>query len=190
MSKFKDLYQANAAGFTLIELLTTIAVFSLIISIGIPTLSSMIHNYQARTTMLQLHSAIHLTRDYAITQRALVTICPSKGEQCLPHWQTEEIMIFTDPNKNGQLDNDEKLLKIIPININGYINVRLSSRKQYLRYHPEGLARPIFGRITLCPKNQETYPPRQLIVNFVGRVRHNTPPRQSRDAQKILNENC
>ncbi|WP_163836571.1 GspH/FimT family pseudopilin [Spartinivicinus ruber] len=190
MKIHKDFTQLNSAGFTLIELLTTIAVFSLIVTIGIPGLSSMVHNYQARTTMMQLHNAIQLTRDYAITQQTYVAMCPSKGENCLRHWQTEQLMIFTDPNRNGKLDNNEQLLRIIPVNINGYINARLSSRRQYLRYHPEGLSRPIFGRITLCPKNQESYAPRQLIVNFVGRVRHNTPSRQSRDAQKILNENC
>lgn len=186
----KEFTPRYSTGFTLIELLTTMAVFSIIIGIGIPSMSTLVHNYQARTTMMQLHSAIHLTRNYAINQGTYVAICPSEGSQCLKHWRVKQLMIFTDPNRNGQLDNNEKLLRIIPVNINGYVTARLSSRRQFLRYHPEGLARPIFGRLTLCPKNQESYPPRQIVVNFVGRIRHNTPSRQSRDAAKILNENC
>ncbi|MGI0117314.1 GspH/FimT family pseudopilin [Zooshikella sp. RANM57] len=162
----------NSRGFTLVELLVTCSILIILVGYGIPALNQFIQSCSTRTSINILHNAIVTARTQAVVHKTTVTLCPSAdGISCQTEWH-QHIIVFSDPNKNKQLDGEEILYQILDINRKIKISSRLSAGRSYLRFKPDGIISGTAGTLTVCPTNNNNRHARQLIVSFTGRTQH------------------
>jgi type IV fimbrial biogenesis protein FimT len=90
-------------GFSLIELLTTLAVISILMFIGVPSIVKMTSNSQLQTATQDLLTAIQTTRTLAVMQHKRAVL-RAKNEW---HHGWE---LFIDNNDNGIRDKKEELI--------------------------------------------------------------------------------
>ncbi|MBU2707370.1 GspH/FimT family pseudopilin [Zooshikella marina] len=162
----------NMRGFTLIELLVTCSILLILIGYGLPALNQFIQSSSTRTSINTIHSAIATARTQAVVHKTTVTLCPSAdGISCQAKWQ-QHIIVFSDPNKNKQIDAGEALYQIFDLNTRVKISSRLSAGRSYLRFKPDGIISGTAGTLTVCPSDNNNRHARQLIVSFTGRTKH------------------
>ncbi|MBU2710176.1 GspH/FimT family pseudopilin [Zooshikella harenae] len=162
----------NSQGFTLVELLVTCSILIMLVGYGIPALNQFIQSCSTRTSINTLHNAITTARTQAVVHKTTVTLCPSAdGISCQSEWH-QHIIVFSDPNKNKQLDDEETLYQILDINNKIKLSSRLSAGRSYLRFKPDGIISGTAGTLTICPSNNNNHHARQLIVSFTGRTQH------------------
>ncbi len=93
------------SGFTLLELLITLAIVAILLTVGVPSLRSMMQGNQLVSSTNELLSALHVARSEAIKSNGRVTICESSnGTSCAAtgDWKDGWI-VFIDAD--GLLDN-------------------------------------------------------------------------------------
>jgi type IV fimbrial biogenesis protein FimT len=90
-------------GFSLIELLTTLAVISILLFIGVPSITKVASNHKLHTATQDLLTAIQTTRTLAVMQHKRAVL-RAKNEW---HHGWE---LFVDNNDNGKRDADEQLI--------------------------------------------------------------------------------
>lgn len=158
-------------GFTLIDLLTTIAIASILLSIGLPNFSAQIQNTRTKTATQNLLEAIELTRTKAVSTNKRTTIINQTSWE--NGWE-----LFIDKNNDGIRDNDEDIVQQhekltgVRIKTNSHIN-------HYVSYIGTGESRNAngtessgafqAGTFTICPEGKgKGY---ELILSRGGRVR-------------------
>lgn len=156
-------------GFTLIELMVVLALLTLLLSQGIPSLQRLMHRHQQDTARQQLMGAMALTRSEAITRGQAVTL-QQKDDDWMAGWQ-----IFIDENDDAHRDEDELLLHTHKamageVTISGNLPV-----SRYIRYNSLGeseLYSGAFqaGTLTFCHSNP-ALSNIALVLSANGRIR-------------------
>lgn len=164
-------------GHTLLELLICLAVFIYLASIGIPHLSHLHQQMAQRAATNNMLGALHYARSQAVSSRTKTSLC--NGDlRCSSStsWQSG-LLVFSDPNGNGQLDSGEVLLQklVIPEDYTW----RWSSFRSQTRisFANDGTTLALNGTFTLCHK---ATPTRQIVVSITGRPRVQSPTSQAR----------
>lgn len=67
------------SGFSLIELMVSISVLAILLSVGVPSFTSMVQRYTAQATASDFHHMLQLARSEAAKSSQTVTLCPSSG---------------------------------------------------------------------------------------------------------------
>ncbi|HKM28006.1 MAG TPA: GspH/FimT family pseudopilin [Thiopseudomonas sp.] len=67
-------------GFTLIELMVAVAILAIVLSIAIPSFSTILLNNRISTTADELHTAVQLARSEAIKRKKTVTLCRANAD--------------------------------------------------------------------------------------------------------------
>lgn len=161
---------ASAVGYTLLELLISLLIASILTAFATPSLRSFVAAAKADAAQESLRKAIYRTRSSAIHGKKIVSLCPYNEGGCGSDWE-KGLMIFTDSNNNGEIDDSDRLLERIYLDHSRYsIRWRASARKNYLRFSPTGMARA-FGRFTICDRNRDLRLARSIVVNRQGRLR-------------------
>jgi type IV fimbrial biogenesis protein FimT len=162
----------HASGFTLPELLVVLAIISVSITIAAPAYSEWAQQTQSRTVIGKLARAISHARNIAITHNSYAVICASSDNvTCSSDW-TKPLIIFIDKNRNGRVDNDERLLshyKLLPEGAK--LTWRGFGSNRYIRYRPTGLTDGSNGSITYCARGGKLKHARQIIIARGGRLR-------------------
>lgn len=158
--------------FTLIELLVSLSVLAILLSLATPRFSKLINNQREASHTNQLIRALNFARTTAITKNIMVSLCTGKTD-CIerPNWQTDFI-IFTDNNRNGLLDHDDKLLRQETLHENYSWEWSNFRNQRHMSFRADGTTYSLNGTFTLC---ENTTPVRRLILNAAGRVRLATP---------------
>ncbi|WP_105255275.1 GspH/FimT family pseudopilin [Pseudoalteromonas sp. T1lg75] len=103
----------SVTGTTLIELMVVIAITAILLSIALFNF----HDWQLsnrRTNYMQtLHRQLLAARAYAVYHNQYVRVCPHSAQQCTNSWQ-QDIMVFVDENNDGQRNNTEQVLHVLP----------------------------------------------------------------------------
>jgi type IV fimbrial biogenesis protein FimT len=161
------------SGFTLLELINTVAIFSIVVGIGVPSFQHFMATNRASSQINNLVSMLAFTRSEAIKRGTQVTLCQSSNNQSCESsgdW-SNGWMLFIDSNKNKSLDVNETLL---------YTGQALSSNNKitfnggfgidnYIVYKPDGSAFPN-GSFKVCLDDYPSHS-RTLILFRTGRVR-------------------
>lgn len=98
---------------SLVELLTTLGILGVLTSLAVPAFSDQIKRSRDESQVTLMLSTLHLARSEAIKRHTFVALC--SGESCENrHWR-QQLQMFTDSNRNGQLDPNETLLRIVEL---------------------------------------------------------------------------
>lgn len=162
----------NTNGFTLLELLLTILILSIIVTIGIPSLSSLIESSRSQNIYNNLFTLIQYTRSRAAFLHEDVILCPSENTNtCINNWQ-KPIIIFVDKNKNRKRDEKELIDRVANLlKDQETITWRASATSRYLRYTSTGETGNQNGTFTICNKNKNMEYTKKIIIYRSGRAR-------------------
>ncbi|MCG7956010.1 MAG: GspH/FimT family pseudopilin [Candidatus Thiodiazotropha endolucinida] len=159
-------------GLTLIEMIVALAVLTILIALGVPSLSTLSIRNEQTTSLNGFLTHFYLARSQAIQQEQHIIICPtSGGERCRDEaiW-SDGLIIFEDSQRDGILGPDEPILAKYLLPEHAELTIRSSEHRKRVVYHGDG--RPSGYNLTLSfcdPK--ERIKPKALIVNNVGRIR-------------------
>lgn len=163
-------------GFSLAELTITLAIISIMLLIAVPAMKDTLESNQHAQAVNQLVSTLHFARSNAVSTRSVVTLCHGKLG-CSPgmHWSSS-LLTFLDSNTNGQLDNNEQLLRLEPLQEKLSWKWVSFGQKPYMQFKTNGTTRALNGTFTLCRDQQ---PKHQIVISLSGRVRTQKPPPQT-----------
>ncbi|RYV01122.1 methylation site containing protein [Shewanella sp. OPT22] len=87
-------------GFTLVELMVTIAVASILLVIGAPSLTSLYETTRADQSIRKVQTIIAYARNQAISYNQVINLCPQANNVCGNDWKAG-IQVFR-PAQGGQ----------------------------------------------------------------------------------------
>jgi len=165
-------HNLKSPGYSLLELLTSLTIMGIVSSLSLP-LFNIIKSTHVSTTTNELVHALHQARSEAIKTGRRVTLCQSttgiscdRGEDWGKGW-----ILFHDPNKNVQVDAEERIVMVGAALQSGYtITWRPSGRrKDYVSFQPQGSANKS-GTFSVCSADGANHV-RTVILYRTGRVR-------------------
>ncbi|WP_137887435.1 GspH/FimT family pseudopilin [Pseudomonas sp. 2FE] len=156
-------------GFTLIEALVALAIIAILLGLGVPALTRLIHGQQLQTANHSLLAVFAYARGESIKRRCPVLIAAIDGQ-----WENGW-RVFADPNSNGQLDDAEPLLLVAAAPPAGVVIHGNTPVRHYIRYTPTGSAKMQSGAfqagtLTLCHADEQQAIKR-LVLSATGRLR-------------------
>jgi type IV fimbrial biogenesis protein FimT len=156
-------------GFSLYELLMTLALAALLVSIGVPSFSSLLARSQQAVEINALFHAFHLARKQSIMRRKVVSLCPSRdGESCLAgkDWSPGWIMFEnTDRDSPPRVDPGEIIVRAHDV----ADSVRIIANRQAFTLRATH-KRATNGTFVICDTRNRA-PAKGLIVSYTGRPR-------------------
>lgn len=159
-------------GYTLFELIISLAITSILIVTGIPSLNVILANNKADNAYYQLFSLIQFARGQSVAYRQQVLICPTKDdENCSKDWG-QKLMVFVDIDDNETFDNNDILLRHFDkADEKSKRLLHISGSKRYLRFKPDGSTGNQNGRLSYCSADSKKMYARQIIIYMTGRIR-------------------
>ena len=161
-------------GFTLIELMIAVGLTGLLLSMAVPALDIFVSNARQTGAINDFVSTIHQARSTAVTTNTRVTICPSaSGNDCESvGWNAGWIM-FSDPDSNRRVGNDETVLSAIGA-VDG-LTIQSSQFGTFVMYRPNGRVMNASlngssGAFTVCDDRGASRA-KVMIIDLSGRPR-------------------
>ncbi len=168
-------------GITLIELMATVAVFAILLAVGVPNLKDFYKNSLLTNAGNALTASLNLARIEAVKRGKRVTVCISAdGATCASNggWQ-QGWLVFTDSNHDAAYDPDNEILLRTHESFNGQItmtgNGNVSSYISYVASGQSQLVNGAFqaGSIKICDDRSGSLG-RKLVLSQTGRLRLDT----------------
>lgn len=159
-------------GFTLVELMITIAVASVLLGVGIPSLQQFMETNRRAAAVNLLVTSLQQARSTATARGARVVICQASSPAACDTAGTEDWSVgwlsFVDNDSDGVLDagTDELLQYTQPQN-----NISMPANQRLFGYLPgfRGLSSG-GGTIAVCPTGDNA-DGRWVVVSATGRTR-------------------
>jgi type IV fimbrial biogenesis protein FimT len=166
------------AGFTLTEMLATLAVSATLLSIGIPSMKSVVNSSRVSSASSDFFASLMLTRGEAMKRRVRVVMCKSAdGKSCTAAgtWQQGWI-VFVDSNGDGERAASEPLLQARQAMGAALRFTATSPVARYVSYSPTGATLLVgggfqAGTLTVCSQSTGMTTARQVILSSSGRPR-------------------
>ena len=96
--------------FTLLELLITLAIITILLAIGAPSLRGLMQNNNAASAASDIQKRLLFARNHSVSTLNRVTVCPlNNTNTCTTNW-ISGIDVFIDHNGNRNYDNDDQKL--------------------------------------------------------------------------------
>jgi len=162
-------------GFSLIELVVALSIAGILISYALPSLHSIRLNKTLMNERDRLMVSLAYARTHAVNTQQQVIVCPSlSGHDCdnQSNWNQGWI-IFDDPNRNRQLDTNEKLLQF-ENPMNDLIKATSSIYRSKIRFNNIGFAPGSNVSINFCDARGIEFAV-ALIINNAGRIKQSKP---------------
>lgn len=145
----------NKKGFTLVELMVTVAVAAILLTIGVPSLTSVYEQVRVNNNVEKIHNIFAFARNQAISYGATVNVCSfASATSCGTDtdWSGGIRVYITDA------DNNDHELKAID-SFNSQDKVKASAIS--MTFSPDGLSSG--GNVTYCPNGKASNSQRVLI---------------------------
>ncbi len=156
------------AGMTLLELIITLSLTALMLGFAVPTMSDFIANQRITAATNQLIAHLQYARMEAITRHQHVIACPSLDQNSCEgnRWDAGWI-IFVDPDRDGQVDRFDDILRVVGQDPRAQIS---SGGRLRVRFQASGGAYGSNLTIRVCDSRSDR-DGRAVIVSNPGRVR-------------------
>ncbi len=155
-------------GLTLIELLIALVLTVLLVTVGVPSFSSIYQHVRADTNIRYLKQSLFMARNHAISYGARVTMCPLIRGKCHQDWQNG-FSIFIDYFPTNEMnENDTLIAQSPPFNPQDTVTYN----RLAIRFQPEGVASGTNGTLKYCPAHTNSQYSRAIIVSQSGRIRY------------------
>lgn len=163
---------SSASGFTILELMVAVAIFGILLGVGVPSFTTMIRNNRLVDQTNALVSSLNAARSAAYTRGSPVTICAANAGQtncagALDSWDNGWI-IFTDRDTAGLVDGTDQVIETWPPIASG---LRFQSGNVgFVRFAADGML--MTGAVTfdLQPTHCSGDNHRQIVLLNTGRV--------------------
>jgi len=132
-------------GFTLYELLITVLVVGVVLTLGVPNMTTFTANSRITSTANDLHAAFHLARSEAARAKDNITICASDTSMdddadCGGNWE-DGFIVFIDTTGDLLRNTvDETVLRRHPAVADG-VTLAVEAGATFFSYGPSGLGR-------------------------------------------------
>lgn len=104
-------FYCKARGLTLFELITTICILTIICLICLPHYHNWMQKQEIRIISTHIQQHVSYARSQALVRHTTVVICSSEDLiRCEKDKWNKGLLIFTDKNKNKQIDDDDQIL--------------------------------------------------------------------------------
>lgn len=158
-------------GFSLLELLVTIAIFSLLAAIALPSFTHSLSEHKTKRKTKDLLTLLHLARSEAITEGALMTVCPlNEANKCIKDWNNSPVSLFMDPENKKQLSDQAHLIRMLPATKQVKLTIA-PVHKSYFQFDSLGASHGSMGNLSVCNTGDVLYSARQIVINLSGRPR-------------------
>jgi type IV fimbrial biogenesis protein FimT len=159
----------NAHGWTLLELLITLAIFSLLVSIGLPSFTESIARNTEKVALKSLQHLNYYARTEAIRRNNYYTLCPSDDlVHCHGTWN-KQLIVFSDENKNEQVDGTDVLYRVFQFNDQTPCIEWNRPSRQYVQFKSSGASNGTAGHFKFCdPVNSSNE--YRIVVSLNGRI--------------------
>ncbi len=161
-------------GFTLAELMVTLAVFSVLVTVGVPSFNQTLLNNRQVSSLNILVGSMQLARSEAIVRNRRVTLCGSgDGQTCGNTWSNGWI-VFVDASGDGQVNGGEVIIR--SVNDVSRLGISSDGIATSLRYRPNGRMmtdnniHSNTGQFTVCDIRGAEHA-RTIVVDSSGRPR-------------------
>ena len=162
-------------GFTLIELMMTIAIATILLTLGLPSIGSMVSSSESRAARQQLWTALNVARAGAVTDNRRHVVCPSIDQvNCSGglRWDKGWI-VFVDNNENGRRDGSDAVISVGNPARQGVVIASTVGRDQ-VGFRTDGSSAGSNATFTICDRRGVSTAT-SLVVSNPGRVRSGTP---------------
>jgi type IV fimbrial biogenesis protein FimT len=162
--------QRPQKGVTLLELMVGIAVFAVLVGLGVPSFFEIINNNRTTTQANELVAALNLARSEAVKRGNPVSVCSSSdGADCdaSTTWTSGWIVFEDVAGASGTVDGGDVIIQVWPATA----GLALTSSGNFVQYVSTGMPQPI-GATTFALQKSGCSgdKARQISVSTTGRV--------------------
>jgi type IV fimbrial biogenesis protein FimT len=162
-------------GFSLGELLVTLAIFAVVMALGVPAYGDWIASRKLANHAEYLAETLNRARSEAVKRQIRVNVCKSSdGKQCASAgtWSAGWIM-FADDNRDGSIEAAESLIRHDGPARDGITIAANRPLDSYVSYTNLGYARMLNGALQMgtfevCKRGQKAI---DVVLANSGRVR-------------------
>lgn len=156
----------NNKGLSLIQLMITVAIMAILLTVGAPSMQSILQHNRVIAAVNEISSAARTARFTAIDQEETTIICPTSDyATCGTDWSLAKI-VFADENANGKRDNNEPIiLSTDPVGT----GLVLSGISAPLTFTADGSV-SLATTIKLCPTSGDNKAASAVLISLYGRV--------------------
>lgn len=166
----------NSLGFSLVELMATLSVVTILLTLGAPSLQTMIENNRIATQTNELLAAIHLARSESVKTGRRVVLCKSSDlASCAASGGYEQgWVVFVDADNDAAVDAGERILRVHgPLSGNHSVT-GATDVASYIAFSSDGFARRTNGALQsgtltldLCSNRSEK---NSIVIKPTGRT--------------------
>jgi type IV fimbrial biogenesis protein FimT len=165
-------------GFTLIEFMIVIAVATVLLGFGIPSMTALLNSNKLTSASNALLSSMRLARSEAFKRNGRVVLCKSGDGLVCTHaggWEQGWI-VFHDADGDGEHNGDEVIIERgnpLPASLRLTGNLTVAKYVSFVATGSARLAGGGFqaGTVTVCNLSATGGEARQIVLNAVGRPR-------------------
>ena len=157
------------SGFTLIEVLITAALITIVMAVGVPSMSEFIKNDRLATQINTLVGHLALARSTAVSRHQQVIVCASNDQAtCSSADWADGWIVFVDVDASGDISAGDELLRA-QVALTGD-NTLASTAGAVVTYDNRGFAPDSTGSFALCD-DRGAAKMKSITIANTGRVR-------------------
>jgi type IV fimbrial biogenesis protein FimT len=168
--KINHIFLNPQHGFTFVELLITMVIFAILATLAFPLFQKWQKENEARQLFSQIAPNLNFARSNAMTYHTAISVCGGLPSACTGKWN-DGMLIFTDFNHNGKVDNPtDHILLYAPLELHyGNLTWRGAGGRPHILYQDNGLPLGSNGSLLYC--GEESHYHRSVVLSMMGRTR-------------------
>ncbi len=127
-------------GFTVVEVMVVLSITAIIVAFATPSFMNIVANNRVVAASNELVITLNLAKSEAVRSGHKTILCKSPiANQCddTAAWN-EGLLLFQDSDNNGNINNDEKIIKVIPTSDDSLNFAYTGSSPNFIRFNANG----------------------------------------------------